>query len=212
MPPDANPFFGSVSVAISPDGRHIYVASATENTISSFLINGRILAPHELISPVALLDLRGDGSLLAGPGDLRISADGSWLVVACRSADSLLFRLDVAAGSMTFSGAISDGVDGVDELNGVSVAAFSPDGKSLYAGGYYDDSVVRVSYDETFDGWEYEAGWDDGGDAEVFLHYPRAQAGSLDRSKVYVGASGNNALTAFSRSRKRDSCRIRRRR
>ncbi len=62
------------------------------------------------------------------------------------SDDSLVgFDRDPGTGALTFAGFKSDGVDGVEGLNGARDVAISPDGKSIYVASLVSDSVASFS-------------------------------------------------------------------
>jgi DNA-binding beta-propeller fold protein YncE len=140
------------SLAISPDGRFVYVALGSEGGI-------------------ATLARAADGSLqlvgrsgLPAPVRVVISADGTSLYVTPAEGASIAeFRLDPATGTLTYSGCLSAARRGpghscrhVPQATakgyGTSMyemreIAISPDGTGLYGVSTYDNSVAAFARD-----------------------------------------------------------------
>ncbi len=114
------PFFGAV--AISPDGRHIYLSRPLAG-----LISGYTIAPDGSLTPIA-------GSPFAAgtePQDIAITPNGSYLYVTNAESN------DVSAFSVASNGGLS-AVKGSPFAAGrtpMSVAV-TPDGKYLYVSDY----------------------------------------------------------------------------
>jgi 6-phosphogluconolactonase (cycloisomerase 2 family) len=136
---------GANSVAVSPDGNHVYVAGRLDNAIACF----------ERSSSSGLLTYQGmvqdgvngvDG--LNGARALAINPNGSQLYVASQWDDALaVFDRDPATGALTFVTAHKDGVDGVDGLDTADGIAVSHDGRFILVSGYNDDAIAVFSRD-----------------------------------------------------------------
>jgi 6-phosphogluconolactonase (cycloisomerase 2 family) len=142
------------SLAISPDGRFVYVALGSENGI-------------------ATLARAADGSLqlvsrsgLPSPVRVVISADGTSLYATPSKGASIAeFRIDPAIGTLTYSGCLSAARRGAGSglrcryvpqatakgygtsLYEMREIAISPDGTGLYGVSTYDNSVAAFDRD-----------------------------------------------------------------
>ena len=200
LPADANPLAGAAGIAAAPDGVLIAVSSIESDTITSYIADGSALAPYQIITQGTLSSEGYDGSLLDGPEEMAISADGSILAVACRFSDTvLLFEIDEIDSLLSPVGAYTDGVDDIDGLNGTAGVSFSPDGRHIYATGYYDNSVALFEKIGPSGSWAFIDVWKEDDLPGIALHYPRGIAVSRDGSEVYVCAGGSDAFTVFSR-------------
>ncbi|MEM7586556.1 MAG: beta-propeller fold lactonase family protein [Acidobacteriota bacterium] len=124
------------AVAISPDGRHVYVSGATINTPSDFEIlvvferdaaTGRLSLAESQVTGEERFDSR-----LRFLGDLAMSADGRFLYGVSAFGGLATFERDEATGGLTLVGTSFDRENGVDCLFlGVSTV-LSADGAHLY--------------------------------------------------------------------------------
>ena len=107
---------GASGVALSPDGRHLYVASRGENGVGVFTRDAEtgILAFVEALkSPAIGIDL------LDGATDVVVSPDGRHVYVASFLDDAVaIFSRDTATGALTLEDGVRDGVGDVDGLDG----------------------------------------------------------------------------------------------
>lgn len=131
---------GPNSVAVSPDGSHVYVASRHDDAITIFGRN----PSNGMLTYRGMMQDGVDGvDGLNGARALAISPDGSQVYVASQHDDALaIFDRDESSGELTFVAAHKDGVGGVvgmDTANGIAV---SPDGGNIYVGSYGDDAVA----------------------------------------------------------------------
>jgi 6-phosphogluconolactonase (cycloisomerase 2 family) len=128
------------SVVVSPDGNHVYATGFDANAIVSF----RRDAATGLLQ---LLDVQKDGvsgvSDLAGPAQVTISGDGGHVYVASFNSNALVaFGRDTNAGTLTFIGAQTEGINGVTGLDGPSAVSTSPDDLNVYVASANDNAVA----------------------------------------------------------------------
>ena len=144
---------GATGVAVSPDGRSVYVASVNGDSISHFFSNG----PQGQISWDGCHGndaTRGCGDLpndpLDGASAVAVSPDGKSVYVTARDSDSIShFFSNGPEGQLSWDDCYgNDGSHGCangpgEPLDGPSAVAVSPDGKSIYAVSYGGDSIAH---------------------------------------------------------------------
>ncbi|MDY7095069.1 MAG: beta-propeller fold lactonase family protein [Acidobacteriota bacterium] len=151
---------GASAVAASPDGAHLYVAGAGEDSLAVFALNS---ATGELEFVETLSDGGTDGAgnaltFLAGPSRLVTSPDGSFVFVSTGDDAVLAFRRDTVAGSPNYGSLTlveterdgqTDAESGlvVDGLVSPGALAMSPDGEHLYVLGDGGSAVSAFSWD-----------------------------------------------------------------
>lgn len=200
---------GAWSVAISPDGANLYVASANEDALVVF---ARDVGDGTL----AVLEVLRDGEAgvdgLAVPNGLTLSPDGGSVYVT--SGDDFLisgdnsiavFDRNDADGRLRFLEIQRDGVDGVDGLHGVNDVEVSHDGTLLYAtsgGGFLfeGDNAFAVFSRAPNGRLQYAGAFFDGVGSIDSFSGADGLAVDPDEGFVYVGACDDEALTAIVRS------------
>lgn len=158
-----------VSLAISPDGAHLYVAARTSNAVVVLdrnAVTGAI-APKAgaagCVSNAALGACTVATGLLYWPGGVALSPDGRHAyVVSIHPSGAHIggvlttFARDAATGALTPSSCVSSEVlGGCQGGSGVfspgtgsgSPLALSPDGNQLYLGARFSDSLVIFDRD-----------------------------------------------------------------
>jgi 6-phosphogluconolactonase (cycloisomerase 2 family) len=158
---DTGPSLGGAdAIAISPDGRFVYVAAGSADALIIFsrdAASGRLTplagaagclrANHANCTPVTGFD---------GPSSIAIAPDGSSLYVASASAGTLTaFQRDVNTGTLTQlppgAGCLSDvalaDCAPIGGLARASAVAITPDGLTVIAAGADDDAVLSLRRD-----------------------------------------------------------------
>ena len=189
----------AVSVVVSPDGKHVYTAGYDDEAIVVF---SRSNATGALsIRKVHSNGEKGIGGI-RGVRSVAVSPDGKHVYAAGEKDNALaVFSRDSSTGDLTFVEKVKDGVNGVDGLHSVRSAVVSPDGKNVYAAGYWDDSVAVFSRDASTGALTFfevhEGGYDKSG--VDGLYHAVSVVVSPDGEHVYAAGYGENAVVVFER-------------
>ena len=131
---------GAISVAVSPDGEHVYATGLFDDALVTF---SREASLGQLTFLEAITNGVGGLDGLDDPWDVNVSPDGLRVYVAGRADDAVaVFRRSPMSGLLRLRGVCRDGVDGVDGIRGANAIAFSPCGTHLYATGSGDDAAA----------------------------------------------------------------------
>ena len=123
---------GIRSIATSPGGRFVYVASRSINTITVF---ERDATTGDLTVESNVRNLVNGVKDMIAPNAITVSADGAYVYVAAFSSDAVVsFERDQEDGSLSYFQSI--GAEAEDEwiINGPMSIAASPDGDHVYVG------------------------------------------------------------------------------
>ncbi len=133
---------GIRSIATSPGGKFVYVASRNIDMITVF---ERDATTGDLTVRSNTRNLVGGVKDMIAPNAITASADGSYVYVAAYSSDAVVsFKRDSTDGSLTYFQSISaDAEDGWIVRGPMSIAA-SPDGEHVYIGSGRNPHGVTV--------------------------------------------------------------------
>jgi len=188
---------GASGVALSPDGRHVYVAAQGDNGVAVFArdaATGVLGFVEAFGSPAVGIDH------LDGADAVAVSPDGRNVYVASRWDDAIaVFSRHATSGSLTFQGGPRDGLDGVDGLDGATSLVVSRDGRFVYAAGLDDAAVAVFSRDVTSGALSFVESQRDGVGAVDGLAAAIAVSLAPDGSRLYAAGSDDDAVAVFDR-------------
>jgi DNA-binding beta-propeller fold protein YncE len=206
---DAPGLLGANSVAVSRDGRSVYVASLTDDAIVRFnrdtttgdigfaqCFQDRADSPTDAPECMNTSGLNGAGGVAAAP-------DGRSLYVASLADDAVMrFSRNATTGALAFAQCFDDqdtnpeaactGAPGLDDATSVEV---SRDGKSLYAAAAEDDAIVRFNR-TTIGAIGFAQCFQDKADALADEAECADRAGLNGASSVAVSADGRSLYAA----------------
>lgn len=186
------------SVAISPDGLHVYAAGRDDNAIAVFRRDARQSTTTFL---QVLKDGEGGVDGLAGVRGVAVSPDGRSVYAAGYGDDAVaIFSRDLATGLLAFQQVLKDGVGRVDGLAGVASVTLSPDGKQVYAAGSNDNSLVVFNRSARTGALSFVQKLTDGIGNIDGLEGVSSVIVSLDGKRAYAAGTGENALAVFGRA------------
>ena len=209
-----------VSAAVSPDGRNVYVASATSEAISVFVRNPRSGALRQPIGPGGCIsNLPGggcrDGRALGNPIKVVVSPDGKRVYVAARERPSAVAIFDRAPNGTLSQApgrggcASTAGAAGCTVARGIRVPwdlEVSRDGRNVYVAGARSNGVaVLVRTPEGLSQADDETGCvaltaAEGCAIGRALGNPSGVAVSPDGRSVYLAAFDGDSLAVFRRA------------
>jgi DNA-binding beta-propeller fold protein YncE len=158
---------GADSVAVSPNGKSVYVASNDSHAVARFDRNTTSSPPGAITQPAAAtagcVSETGagpcaDGRALFNPKSVAVSADGKSVYVATFNGSIgavVRFNRNITTGAITQPAAATAGcvsetgagpcADGHGLSGGADSVAVSPDGKSVYVPAFNGDAVARFN-------------------------------------------------------------------
>lgn len=212
---DGSALDGAVSVAVSADGKDIYVAAGNSNAVSWFTRGEQgVLTPAGCVSETGSGGC-ADGKALLAPQSVAISPDGESVYVASFTSSAIaIFDRDPTTGALTQKAGTAGCIwnapasvcaegKGLGSTNGVAV---SPDGENVYAAAFSGDAVAI--FDRDAEGgltqpaapagciWLAPAGDCQNGKA---LDGARRVTVSPDGKNIYVAAQASKAVAVFDR-------------
>lgn len=188
---------GACSVAVIPDGRHVYVAGHWDHAVAVF-------SRDRTAGRLAFVEAQRDG--VGGVDGLHVvnwvgaSPDGRHVYAAgYRDHAVAAFSRDAATGRLAYVGVQRDGVGGVDGLHGAFYVTVSPDGEHVYAAGYLESALVAFRRDRVTGRLTFVEARRDSIGGVSGLRGPSSISLSPDGRHVYVAGAGDNAVAVFSR-------------
>jgi DNA-binding beta-propeller fold protein YncE len=147
---------GSHAIAVSPDGRNVYVAAANADAIVVFTRDprtGRLSQPAGTAGCIAVGGADGCATAtgLVSPNAVEISPDGRTVYATSRADNAVVaFARDGATGALAQVACVS-GTDPActpgSGLGGADTVAVSPDGTSVYVGAFDGNAVAVFARD-----------------------------------------------------------------
>ncbi len=214
------PFMGSRAIAVSPDGRNVYVAASKSDAIAVFRRDRRDGVLAQPVGEAGCIAAKGaDGCATAvgldGPNSLAISPDGRNLYATSRASNSIsVFQRNQKTGALTQLAASAGCIAGVPipvcavgrALVGPDVVVVSPKGENVYVGSFFGNAVAVFDRDP-ISGALTQPGDSSGCIAEaiggcalgIALGAPEGMATSGDGASVYVASALSNAVVTLAR-------------
>jgi 6-phosphogluconolactonase (cycloisomerase 2 family) len=184
---------GACAVAVSPDSRHVYVASDVSDAVAVFR---RRLARGTVSFVMRAADGRDGVDGLAGASSVAVSPDGRHVYATGRVDDSVVaFLRDPLNGRLTFLARYRDGEDGIDGLEGAAAVTLNPAGDRVLVAGQIDDAVAVFRRHPLTGELVFLERVRDGGGGVNALAGAAALAATF--REVYAGAYDDDALTTF---------------
>jgi DNA-binding beta-propeller fold protein YncE len=215
------PFLGSRAIALSPNGKNLYVASSRSDAIAIFARNARSGTLTQAQGSAGCIAVGGTGGCapaigLNGPNSVAVSADGRSVYATSLESDAVtVFRRNRSTGALSqlpggggcISGLPFPACAGGRALVGPDVVTVSPDGKNVYVGSFFGNAVVVFDRDPATGALTQPAGTagciaeapTSGCATGVALGAPEGMAISADGKSVYAATAVSNALVVFAR-------------
>ncbi|MGA8746855.1 MAG: beta-propeller fold lactonase family protein [Solirubrobacterales bacterium] len=217
------PFMGSRAIALSPDGRNVYVASSKSDAIAIFARNQRtgvLTQPTGAKGCIAATGAGGCGPAvgLNGPNSVAVSADGRSVYATSRESSSISsFLRNPKTGALRQlpppgAGCISTlptpGCTQGRALQGADVVVVSPDGRNVYAGSFFGNAVAVFARNPKTGALSQASGSagciaessSSGCSPGLALGAVEGLAVSRDGSNVYAASALSNALVVLTRN------------
>ena len=212
------PFLGSEAIAVSSDGRNVYVASANSNAIAVFRRNPSTGALTQAAGTAGCVAVGGAngcarGVALEHPNSVAVSADGRNVYATAYNSNSVVtFRRNASTGALTETGCVAavttKGCTTGRALGGPDVVAVSRDGRNVYVGAFKGSAVAVFSRSASSGalvqlfgaGGCIAVGRAGGCASGIAMLAPEGLAVSGDGKNVYVAAPGSNALDVLARN------------
>ncbi len=187
------------SLALSPDGHHLYVSGSHDDAVAVFARDA---------TTGALTFIEAEKNGIGGVEGLKlarsvaISPDGSNVYVAGQYDDAVaVFRRNAMTGWLSFVEVERNGVNGVHGIAGPLAITVSPDGANLYlASG--DESAIAVFRRDAATGALHQVDVEQEGGQDFGLAGTHSVMVSPDGLNVYATGQADNAVVIFSRGRR----------
>ena len=213
------PFMGSRAIAVSPDGKNVYVASSKSDAIAIFKRNARTGTLTQPPGTGGCVAIKGGGCATAvgldGPNSVAVSPDGRNVYATSRASNTIsVFHRNGSSGALTQLPGAAGCTSGLPvpvcasgrALVGPDVVIVSPDGVNVYVGSFFGNAVAVFDRDRA-SGALTQPGDSTGCIAEAIsgcttglaLGAPEGMAISGDGANVYVASALSNAVAVMTR-------------
>jgi DNA-binding beta-propeller fold protein YncE len=215
------PFMGSRAIAVSPDGKNVYVASSKSDAIAIFKRDPRSGTLTQPPGTGGCIAAKGGGCATAvgldGPNSVAVSPDGLNVYATSRASNTIsVFRRDASTGALSQLPGAAGCIAGLPvpvcasgrALVGPDVVIVSPSGTNVYVGSFFGNAVAVFDRDGA-GGALTQPGDSTGCIAEAIagcttglaLGAPEGMAISADGANVYVASALSNAVAVLARDR-----------
>lgn len=221
----ASPLDGAYDVAISPDGKSLYVASFNADSLTAFARNAQTGSLRQLGNGAGcIVEDPWDAACVEGmgldnPAAVVVSPDGRSVYVASYYSHAIAsFARDRATGALTqlarpdaciSASELEFGCTNGEALGGATALVVSPDGRHVYVAAALSNAVSVFARNASTGalrelGCIRDSGATGPGDpctAANGLDAATSIAISRDGRNVYVASLGSGAVAAFARDR-----------
>jgi len=191
------------TVAVSPDGAHVYVAARGDDAVAVF---ARDAGTGALTWVESQYNETGGVEGIWQTVGVAVSTDGDWVLVSGRKSPSqpkggvALFARDSGTGALTFAHAIFDDfTPGVSGLGNGATLWPSPDGAHVYAASPTGNAVAILAIDDLNGELDFLGSVVDGAGGVDGLGGASGVAFDASGGSVYVTGSTDGALAVFER-------------
>lgn len=207
---------GASSIAVSPDGRFMYVTGATDNAIAVFSEPGQGPEMSGFALPLFVEKLANgdmDGALnvvsgLGGASSVEVSPDGRHVYVTGETDNSIaVFSRDSNTGQLTFVESLTDSNpdsmgNTVQNLLAPASVSVGPEGTTVYVAASDSNAVTLFARDFGTGSLTFletlESGEPDGAGTTVAgVTNVSSVFASLDGQHVYASGTGDDAVVRF---------------
>lgn len=186
------------SVAVSPDGAHVYGAASTDQAVTVF---ARDALTGILTFVEAHINGQNGVTGLGTANAVTVAPDGAHVYVAGRASAALaVFARNPATGALTFVESVTNGVNGVEGLAGAESVTVSADGAHVYAAGATDSALSVFVRNPLTGRLTFVEAEKDGVNGVDGLAGNWFVAVSPDDAHVYAAGSGEAAVAVFTRN------------
>jgi 6-phosphogluconolactonase (cycloisomerase 2 family) len=225
---DGKALDGAFSLATTPDGKNVYVASTASNAVAVFRRNATTGQLTQLAGTAGCVSDTGsggictDGKSLVGPRSVAVSPDGKSVYVTSATSDAIaVFGRNTTTGQLTQLGGVAGCISGTGSggacadgraLDGARAVAVSSDGENVYVASQQANAVAIFRRDLTTgeltqlvgptgkEGCISETGSASACNDGKALGNPFSVAVSADGTSVYVASVTSDALAIFGRN------------
>jgi DNA-binding beta-propeller fold protein YncE len=216
------PFMGSRAIALSPDGKDVYVASSNSDAIAIFSRDRKTGVLTQAKKTKGCIAAKGAGGCagaigLDEPNSVALSPDGRNVYATSRAGNSVtVFRRNPKSGALTQlpfgTGCVSSlpipGCAVGRALLAPDVVVVSPDGASVYVGSFFGNSVATFARNPSTGALTQPGGTagciveepaGNGCASGIALKSVEGLAISGDGASVYAATALSNAVVELSR-------------
>jgi 6-phosphogluconolactonase (cycloisomerase 2 family) len=184
------------NIASSADGQFVYVTSSSDNAVTLFSRDATTGALTQLV--VYVDDVAGVDGLQAATS-VKLSPDGQHLYVTGQGESSVaIFGVDEITGELTYITKVTNGVDGIANLQGARSLAISPDGRYVLVSAITSDSITAFSRDAATGLLTLDSVVTNAVDGVSGLDGPSGMATDPLNRHLYVAGHESNSLVVFS--------------
>lgn len=184
------------SVAVSPDGAHVYGAGGADNALAVF---SRDVATGRLSFVEVVRNGSAGVSGLGSVQSVTVSADGAHVYTASLDNAVAVFRRDADTGQLAFVQELRDGADGVDGIASALAVALSPDGAHAYVASFTDNAVTAFARDAATGRLSFIAAYRGSVGGISDLQQVSSVHVGADGSLVYATAYNGSPIAVFRR-------------